>query len=85
MDAGNLPRRWPPKIFVLGCVIALSANLLAGAIERKWIFYLGLVIALPMIGLGIRTFLSRMDDEYREGLSRIQGHRRNIEEGSDKD
>jgi hypothetical protein len=44
-----------------------------------------MVIALPMIGLGIRTFFSRMDDRYREDLRRIDGRGRNTDEGGRKE
>lgn len=85
MGAGDLPRRWPPKGFVWGCVIVFSSSFLAGAFGRKWIFYLGMVIALPLIALGIRTFFSRMDDRYREDLRRIEGRGRNTDEGGRKE
>ena len=58
----TMPFRGPPKIFIVGCVIALFANFLAGALAHLWIFYLGLVFALPMIAFGIRNIFRGMDN-----------------------
>jgi hypothetical protein len=65
-------RKWPPGIFLAGCVTALIANFLAGALGHRWIFYVGLLAALSLIAVGSREIFRRMDRSYMDGLDRLR-------------
>lgn len=78
-------RRWPAKSLLLGCAIIFASNLAAGATGHRWVFFLGAIIALPMIGLGIWTGFASMNQRYLDELSRLPGHEKTSEVGRDKE